>query len=418
MFYSQVILARKGPLGKIWLAAHFDKKLTKTQIFTTDISDSVDTIINPEAPLALRVSGQLMLGIVRIYSRKVRYLVADCTEAMWKIKLAFRPGNLDLVEMNVGNVDDNRYFGNILPDTEFPELAGAAFSEDMLSRFSTLRAARAKTIANPREITHEDFDLGLASHRSHLSSSPYSKSDHYEQLIDIPGSGERERSRSIRKDSSTSKRLSSTSQVSDIEFVRGARGGSSFGLGRPSDSSFRAPHMAFDDEDVPPFEEDTLFGRDVPPPMDNLLIEPDGDGPADLPFDEEFPSQLDIPVSSRGPESGDEEVDAAGGMQSNAASEDILIANETRSSSRLRVGTVTAPTAPPQSSKTKAKVDARVDRKADKAATKKRQRVVFDDSVELTSREIKSVSFYSFSFMHLILLSEIIGCVINYSETP
>jgi N terminus of Rad21 / Rec8 like protein len=83
MFYSQVILARKGPLGKIWLAAHFDKKLTKAQIFTTDISESVDSVLNPAAPLALRVSGHLMLGIVRIYSRKVKYLMADCTEAMW-----------------------------------------------------------------------------------------------------------------------------------------------------------------------------------------------------------------------------------------------------------------------------------------------------------------------------------------------
>ncbi|CAM9177555.1 unnamed protein product, partial [Ectocarpus fasciculatus] len=91
MFYSQVILARKGPLGKIWLAAHWDKKLTKQNIFSCDISESVDNILNPTAPLALRVSGHLMLGIVRIYSRKVKYLIADCADAMWKIKLAFRP---------------------------------------------------------------------------------------------------------------------------------------------------------------------------------------------------------------------------------------------------------------------------------------------------------------------------------------
>lgn len=41
MFYSQVILARKGPLGKIWLAAHWDKKLTKQNIFSCDITESV-----------------------------------------------------------------------------------------------------------------------------------------------------------------------------------------------------------------------------------------------------------------------------------------------------------------------------------------------------------------------------------------
>ena len=43
MFYSQLILAKKGPLGKIWLAAHWDKKLTKNQIYATDITESVGT---------------------------------------------------------------------------------------------------------------------------------------------------------------------------------------------------------------------------------------------------------------------------------------------------------------------------------------------------------------------------------------
>lgn len=93
MFYSQIILAKKGPLGKIWLAAHWgDKKLGRPQIFSTDIASSVESIVNPSVPLALRVSGHLLLGVVRIYSRKVKYLMQDCTEALVKIKMAFRPG--------------------------------------------------------------------------------------------------------------------------------------------------------------------------------------------------------------------------------------------------------------------------------------------------------------------------------------
>ncbi|GMF65956.1 unnamed protein product [Phytophthora lilii] len=96
MFYSQIILAKKGPLGKIWLAAHWDKKLNKQQIFTADIHSSVQSIVNPQVPLALRVSGHLLLGVVRIYSRKVKYLYSDCSEALVKIKLAFRPGLVDL----------------------------------------------------------------------------------------------------------------------------------------------------------------------------------------------------------------------------------------------------------------------------------------------------------------------------------
>jgi len=48
--------------------------------------------------MALRLSGQLLLGVVRIYSRKAKYLLDDCNEALLKIKMAFRPGAVDLTE--------------------------------------------------------------------------------------------------------------------------------------------------------------------------------------------------------------------------------------------------------------------------------------------------------------------------------
>lgn len=35
MFYSTQILARKGPLGLVWLAAHMDKGLRKQQVRVT-----------------------------------------------------------------------------------------------------------------------------------------------------------------------------------------------------------------------------------------------------------------------------------------------------------------------------------------------------------------------------------------------
>ncbi len=41
MFYSAQILAKKGPLGTIWIAAHHDKKyLKKQQVSGTDILES------------------------------------------------------------------------------------------------------------------------------------------------------------------------------------------------------------------------------------------------------------------------------------------------------------------------------------------------------------------------------------------
>ncbi|KAF5370811.1 hypothetical protein D9758_001863 [Tetrapyrgos nigripes] len=93
------VLSRRGPLGKVWLAAHMERKLSKTQTLQTDIEESVDAIMDQEIEfMALRFSGQLLLGVVRIYSRKAKYLLDDCNEALLKIKMAFRPGVVDMTE--------------------------------------------------------------------------------------------------------------------------------------------------------------------------------------------------------------------------------------------------------------------------------------------------------------------------------
>ncbi|KAK6761908.1 hypothetical protein RB195_022846 [Necator americanus] len=51
-----------------------------------------------EVKMALRTTGHLLLGVVRIYSRKTKYLLADCNEAFLKIKMAFRPGQIETID--------------------------------------------------------------------------------------------------------------------------------------------------------------------------------------------------------------------------------------------------------------------------------------------------------------------------------
>lgn len=41
--------------------------------------------------MALRTTGHLLLGVVKIFSRKTRYLLADCNETFARMRLAFRP---------------------------------------------------------------------------------------------------------------------------------------------------------------------------------------------------------------------------------------------------------------------------------------------------------------------------------------
>ena len=77
-------------LVKVWLPAH-ERKVTKAQILQTSITTSTHIVQQDEAPLARRLSGQLLLGLVRSYSTKACYLLDDCNEALMKIKLVPLP---------------------------------------------------------------------------------------------------------------------------------------------------------------------------------------------------------------------------------------------------------------------------------------------------------------------------------------
>ncbi|XP_014896095.1 double-strand-break repair protein rad21 homolog, partial [Poecilia latipinna] len=96
MFFTQLFTSKRGPLAKIWLAAHWEKKLTKAHVFECNLETSIRDILSPKMKIGLRTSGHLLLGVVRIYSRKTKYLLADCSDALVKIKMAFRPGQTDM----------------------------------------------------------------------------------------------------------------------------------------------------------------------------------------------------------------------------------------------------------------------------------------------------------------------------------
>ncbi|XP_010534271.1 PREDICTED: sister chromatid cohesion 1 protein 3 isoform X2 [Tarenaya hassleriana] len=98
MFYSQTFLARKGPLGTVWCAAHLQHRLKKSHYTSTSIPKTVELIMFPEVPLALRMSGHLLLGVVRIYSKKVDYLFRDCNVVLTWLAKAFVSTNVDLPE--------------------------------------------------------------------------------------------------------------------------------------------------------------------------------------------------------------------------------------------------------------------------------------------------------------------------------
>ena len=55
-----------------------------------------ESIMFPEVPIALRLSGHLLLGLVRIYSWKVNYLFLDCNRMVTTIRTTFGAVEIDL----------------------------------------------------------------------------------------------------------------------------------------------------------------------------------------------------------------------------------------------------------------------------------------------------------------------------------
>ncbi|KAJ1450283.1 Rec8 like protein-domain-containing protein [Pelagophyceae sp. CCMP2097] len=175
MFYSSLILQKSGPYAHIWLAATFEKKLSKQQVFTINIEQSVDSIINPTAPLALRLSANLLLGVVRIYVRKTQYLQMDCNEAMTKMQNAFQPSVVDLPDdsaaaaasITVANFDDLDIGLDVDAGAHFDVAFGAQAGRG--DRFGLgddedeWAAAATHAIARRRDITLADdvFDGGF-----------------------------------------------------------------------------------------------------------------------------------------------------------------------------------------------------------------------------------------------------------------
>ncbi|KAI4996145.1 hypothetical protein ZWY2020_041286 [Hordeum vulgare] len=60
MFYSHQLLARKAPLGQIWIAATFKAKISRRRLDKLDIIKICEETLNPPVPTALRPSRILM----------------------------------------------------------------------------------------------------------------------------------------------------------------------------------------------------------------------------------------------------------------------------------------------------------------------------------------------------------------------
>ncbi|XP_028265204.1 double-strand-break repair protein rad21-like protein 1, partial [Parambassis ranga] len=168
VFYMQFFTSKRGPLAKIWLAAHWESKLTKAHVFECNLEATIRHIISPKTVFGLRTSGHLLLGVVRIYCRKAKYLLADCSDALLKIKVAFRPGQIDLpaegLEASVKAITLAEDFTSF--DLQMPDFIDI----DAVDHFS-LNQSRTEDITLKEDVGNDILSLGVIGEESQSHSN-------------------------------------------------------------------------------------------------------------------------------------------------------------------------------------------------------------------------------------------------------
>ncbi|QSZ34853.1 hypothetical protein DSL72_007712 [Monilinia vaccinii-corymbosi] len=109
MFYSHEILtSRKHGVATVWLVATLGsksctKKITRKAILDVDVKKACHTILEPDAPMALRLQSNLLYGVSRVYDQQVGYVLSDAIHVEQGLRgLAKKlTGHLDLERVKV-----------------------------------------------------------------------------------------------------------------------------------------------------------------------------------------------------------------------------------------------------------------------------------------------------------------------------
>ncbi|CAG7954565.1 unnamed protein product [Penicillium salamii] len=151
MFYSHEILTSpEHGVATIWLVATLgsrsvSRRLNRKAIQDVDVPNACRVIINPEAPMALRLQGSLLYGVSRVYNQQCGYTLLD-TQAMHdkmvtQLKIIQGTG----LDPTAGQAKPNTlllpYDPSFLPETGLPglEIDMSAFaSGDDTSQMSSL----------------------------------------------------------------------------------------------------------------------------------------------------------------------------------------------------------------------------------------------------------------------------------------
>ncbi|KAK8877217.1 Meiotic recombination protein rec8 [Apiospora arundinis] len=109
MFYSHEILTdRQYGVATIWIVATIGsrsqtKRVTRKAIQEVEIQKAVGKIIEPGAPIALRLQGNLLFGVSGVLNQQCQYLLTDAQKVNFHMNAFFKSITRNDMDVGAGN---------------------------------------------------------------------------------------------------------------------------------------------------------------------------------------------------------------------------------------------------------------------------------------------------------------------------
>lgn len=91
MITTKDVLRTHDEIHTIWELGMHENAMTKNEIIKANIQEIAHNIMSRKEGFVFRLSGVLLCGIARLYSKKSHFFVIDCEEALARISLRFEP---------------------------------------------------------------------------------------------------------------------------------------------------------------------------------------------------------------------------------------------------------------------------------------------------------------------------------------
>ncbi|KAK4168646.1 hypothetical protein QBC43DRAFT_358460 [Cladorrhinum sp. PSN259] len=127
MFYSHEILtSRQYGVATVWLVSTVgirsntgNRKISRKDVEQVNVPKACETILQPAAPIALRLQGSLLYGLSRVYSQQCHYVLTDAEKVQAHMMAFYNTlgGNKNALDYKAGKAKRNELI--LLDDPNF-----------------------------------------------------------------------------------------------------------------------------------------------------------------------------------------------------------------------------------------------------------------------------------------------------------